>query len=266
MYLLGGNFVNCFLWITFGKQYLGALVTDSEIKITVLIPAYNEESRIAGTLDLLNAYFGKQDYRAEILVVSDGSEDKTVEVIESGYPDVRVHEYPDNRGKGYATRVGGSMCHGEFVLVYDADGSTPIEDVEKLWPKFGEGFDFVIGSRAMPESDVQIRQPLYRQTMGRIYNVLLRILGLTTFKDTQCGFKGVRASCIDPVFSRMRSDGFGADCEMLFIAAKLGYKIDEIPIRWLNSLDTRVHAIFDSLDMIREVVIVRARSLMGQYR
>ncbi|MFP6581342.1 MAG: dolichyl-phosphate beta-glucosyltransferase [Candidatus Hydrogenedentota bacterium] len=241
-------------------------MSEDSIQISVLIPAYNEEKRIGGTLDILQEYFAKQSYRAEILVVSDGSTDQTVETVEAGYPDVRMHAYETNRGKGYATRVGGPLCTGEFVLIYDADGSTPIDDVEKLWPKFEEGFDIVIGSRSIAGSDVQIRQPLYRQSMGRIYNLLLRLLGLTTFKDTQCGFKGVRATCIEPVFSRMRSDGFGADCEMLYIAGKLGYRIADVPIRWLNSLDTRVHAIFDSLDMIREVLIIRGRASLGQYR
>lgn len=249
-----------------GIQRLEGNMTTSEFKLSVLIPAYNEEFRVCDTLDLLEAYFGGQVYEAEIVVVDDGSVDNTSAVIAERHPGVHVVSYPKNRGKGYATRIGGPQCSGEYVLIYDADGSTPIEDVEKLWPYFEEGADIVIGSRAMTDSDVQVRQPLYRQSMGRIYNTLLRILGLTTFKDTQCGFKGIRSACVEKVFPLMTIDGFGADCEMLFVAAKHGFRIEEVPVRWLNSPDTRVHPIFDSLDMIREVLIVRMKSLKGKYR
>ena len=238
----------------------------SSIQLSVLIPAYNEEFRVCGTIELLEAYLEKQNYTWEIVVVDDGSIDKTSAVVGEKHPEVRVITYSKNRGKGYATRIGAPQCKGDVILIYDADGSTPIEDVDKLWPVFEDGADIVIGSRAMDNSDVQVRQPLYRQSMGRIYNTLLRLLMLTTFKDTQCGFKGVRSSCVDAVFPLMTMDGFGADCEMLFIAAKKGYRVDEFPVRWLNSPDTRVHPIFDSLDMIREVLIIRARSLLGKYK
>jgi len=237
------------------------------IELSVLIPAYNEEFRVCDTIDLLKTYFAKQVYEAEIVVVDDGSTDNTVAVVNERHPEVQVVSYQENRGKGYASRIGAEACAGEVVLIYDADGSTPIEEVEKMWPLFqDEDADIVIGSRAMAESDVAVRQPLYRQSMGRIYNMLLRVLMLTRFRDTQCGFKGIKASCIEKVFPLMRSDGFGADCEMLFIAAKHGYRIDEVPVRWLNSLDTRVHAIWDSLDMFREVLIIRFNSLTGKYR
>jgi dolichyl-phosphate beta-glucosyltransferase len=238
----------------------------SSIQLSILIPAYNEEFRVCGTIELLEAYLDQQDYGWEILVVNDGSTDKTSLVVAERHPEVRLVEYSGNKGKGYATRIGAPQCKGEFILIYDADGSTPIEDVEKLWPFFDDGADIVIGSRAMDNSDVQVRQPLYRQSMGRIYNVLLRLLMLTNFKDTQCGFKGVRYSCVETVFPLMTIDGFGADCEMLFIAAKKGYQIEEVPVRWLNSPDTRVHPIFDSLDMIREVLIIRFKSLLGKYK
>lgn len=241
-------------------------MSDTPIKLSVLLPAYNEEGRVCGTLSVLQEYFARQDYGVEAVVVSDGSTDRTKEVAEEQHPWARVVAYTENRGKGYATKVGLRECRGEFILISDADGSTPISDVEKMWPKLEAGCDIVIGSRAMKESDIEVRQPLYRQTMGRIYNVILRLLGLTSFKDTQCGFKIIRKSIVEAVTSRMTSDGFGADCEMLFIAAKLGYKVDEVPVRWLNSLDSKVHPIWDSAEMLWEAILVRVKSLMGVYR
>lgn len=241
-------------------------MSSPSIQLSILIPSYNEEFRICGTLEILESYIGGQSYAAEIVVVNDGSADRTAEVVAEKHPNVLVVSYAENRGKGYATRIGAPQCSGEYVLIYDADGSTPIEDIEKLWPWFEDGADIVIGSRAMSDSDVQIRQPLYRQSMGRIYNVLLRMLWLTSFKDTQCGFKGVRSTCVEKVFPLMTTDGFGADCEMLYIAEKHAFRVEEVPVRWLNSIDTRVHAIWDSLDMIREVLIIRFRSFAGKYR
>lgn len=241
-------------------------MTDQPIKLSVLIPAYNEEMRVGDTLKLFKDYLDQQDYAYEVVVVDDGSKDLTAETVRKTHPWAQVAEYSVNRGKGYATRYGAQVCKGEFILISDADGSTPIDDIEKMWPKFDAGCDIVIGSRAMVDSDVQIRQPLYRQSMGRIYNMVLRLLVLTPFKDTQCGFKAFRQSIVNPVIGRMTCDGFGADCEMLYIAAKLGYTVDEVPVRWLNSPDTRVHPIFDSLDMLREVLLIRFKALMGKYR
>ena len=247
-------------------------MVDQAIKLSIVIPAFNEERRIGETLDLFITYLNRQSYTWEILVVDDGSTDEMVPYLNTHYmvthdaPTLHILTYETNRGKGYAMRKGVQAASGEFILVSDADASTPIEDIEKFWPHFDSGADIVIGSRAMQESDVQIRQPLYRQSMGRIFNLLLRILRLTRFKDTQCGFKGIRATCVETVFSRMTIDGFGADCEMLLIAEKFGYVVEEVPVRWLNSLDTRVHPIFDSMDMFFEVLSVRFKSLMGKYR
>ena len=239
--------------------------TDS-IQISVVIPSFNEEKRVGSTLDKLEAYLDGQPYSYEILVVDDGSTDGTAHVVTDEYPEVTLVTYSENRGKGYAMRQGVPECKGAFILVYDADGSTPIEDVEKIWPLMEAGADVVIGSRALPESDVQVRQPLYRQSMGRIFNLILRLLWLTSYKDTQCGFKCFRRKCAEDVFPKLTMDGFGADCEMLYVANLLGYGIEEIPVRWVNSPDSRVNAFWDSLDMLREVLLVRWKSMMGAYR
>ncbi len=247
-------------------------MSEHTIKLSIVIPAYNEERRIGETLDKFIAYLDTQAYGWEIIVVDDGSSDQMVSLlnkqyIEQGNSDcIHLVTYEANKGKGYAMRMGVQAAKGTFILVSDADASTPIDDIEKFWPRFDDGADIVIGSRAMVDSDVQVRQPLYRQSMGRIFNLLLRILRLTRFKDTQCGFKAIRNSCVDTVFSRMTIDGFGADCEMLLIADKFGYTVEEVPVRWLNSIDTRVHPVFDSMDMFFEVLSVRLKSIMGKYR
>jgi dolichyl-phosphate beta-glucosyltransferase len=240
--------------------------TVHSIRLSVVIPAFNEENRIATTLDTLLNYFAAQSYEGEIIVVDDGSTDQTGAVVESYAPQVTLLRYDKNRGKGYAMRRGVPQCHGQFRLVYDADGSTPIEDIEKVWPLHDAGADIVIGSRALPESNVALRQPLYRQSMGRIYNVLLRLLFLTPFKDTQCGFKSISAACADEVFPKLTTDGFGMDCEMLFVASKKGYTIAEVPVTWINSLESKVNAFWHSLDMIREVIGIRLKSIAGRYR
>jgi dolichyl-phosphate beta-glucosyltransferase len=236
------------------------------IRLSVVIPAYNEENRIGGTLDTLLSYFADQSYEAEIIVVDDGSEDKTSAIVESYAPKVELIRYDNNRGKGYAMRRGVPECKGQFRLVYDADGSTPINDIEKAWPLHDAGADIVIGSRALPDSNVELRQPLYRQSMGRIFNVILRLLFLTPFKDTQCGFKSISARCAEDVFPKLTADGFGMDCELLFVASKKGFSIAEIPVTWINSLESKVNAFWHSLDMIREVVGIRLKSLTGRYR
>lgn len=235
------------------------------VRLSVVIPCYNEAKRIGTTLDAFQNYLKRQAYSSEILVVDDGSTDGTARHVEAEYPEVRVVAYESNSGKGRATKLGMEHACGEIRLISDADASTPLEEIEKFWPAFEAGASVVIGSRALPESDIEVRQPWYRENMGRIYNVLLRILRLTEFPDTQCGFKAYTAESCKIIFPRQRMKGFGADCECLYIAKKHGIKTVQIPIRWLNSPDTRVHALFDSLDMIREVLIVRFLAFLGKY-
>lgn len=238
----------------------------SGARLSLIIPAYNEERRIADTLDVCLRYFAQQPYSAEIIVVDDGSLDRTAEIVRMGYPGVALLSYPDNRGKGFAVKTGVLAASGEFRLFYDADGSTPISELEKVWPIMEQGADIVIGSRALPDSEIAVKQPWYRQNMGRIYNVLLRVLMLTQFPDTQCGFKVMNAASAKSVMPLLTRNGFGMDCEALAIAARQGFRVEQIPVRWLNSKDSRVRIVRDSFDMIREVLIVRRNLLTGRYR
>jgi dolichyl-phosphate beta-glucosyltransferase len=239
---------------------------DPGFRLSLIIPTYNESGRILSTIEKAQAYLCAQEYLSEICVVDDGSADDTAGVVTNAFPDVRVIGYEENRGKGYATRRGVEVAQGEICLVYDADASTPIEEVERLWPEFDRGVSVVIGSRALSDSRVEVPQPRHRRIMGRVYNLLLRGLGLTNFRDTQCGFKAFDRRVREQVFPKLVIDGFGADCELLVAAQQQGLKVAEIPIRWINSTDTRVRPVRHTLTMIREVLYVRLRAWVGAYR
>lgn len=155
---------------------------------------------------------------------------------------------------------------GDYRVFYDADGSTPIEELEKLWPRFDDGADIVIGSRALPGSDIVVRQAWYRESLGRTYNMLLRWIGLTQFRDTQCGFKGFTRQACEIVFPRQTVSRFGFDVEILYIARKHGLRIDEIPIRWINSPESRVHPLSDSARMAFDMLSIRVKDVAGKYK
>jgi len=238
---------------------------DPHPRLSLVIPAYNEAIRVVDTLEILSAYFVRQPYATEIIVVDDGSTDATAAAVRRRFPQVVVIESPWNRGKGHAMRLGVARSAGDFILVYDADGSTPIEEVVKLWPLFDDGAEVIIASRAAPGAQVDPPQPRYRRLMGRVYNLLLRGLGLTEFRDTQCGFKAFSARARDIIFPRLTVDGFGSDCEMLLVARLNHLRAEEIPVRWINSPDSRVRAFRHSLAMIREAFSIRLRAWTGAY-
>lgn len=236
------------------------------MQLTIIIPCYNESARIPGTLGKVLAYLDGQDYAAEVIVVDDGSTDGTAQVVSREYEGrVRLAAYTPNRGKGAAVQRGMAEARGSHRVYYDADASTPIEELEKLWPRFEAGADIVIGSRALPDSDIAIRQAWYRESMGRIFNVILRSLGLSRFKDTQCGFKGFTAAAAEALFQKQQVMGFSFDAEVLYIARKLGLRIDEVPVRWENCPHTRVDPIRHSAHMLADLIRIRWRAWRGIY-
>ena len=217
----------------------------NEVYLSVIIPAYNEEMRLPKTLEEIDKYLSKQSYDYEILVVNDGSKDKTVEVAKSLIPKIKnlkVTGYEKNQGKGYAVRFGMLEAKGEFRLFTDADNSTSIDQVEKMWPYFKESYDTVIGSRDVKGAILDPPQPWLRQLiLGEGFKLFRKIiLNLWGIEDTQCGFKCFTKKATENIFPRCKINRFAFDPEILVIAKKLGYKIKEIPVIWKNDPESKV--------------------------
>jgi dolichyl-phosphate beta-glucosyltransferase len=231
--------------------------------LSVVIPAYNEAERILPTILRIDEYCRGRFEGFEIIVVDDGSRDATRSVVKHAQETtafLRCEGYEQNRGKGYAIRQGVSASAGDIVLVSDADLSTPIEEVEKLLVPYDEGYDIVIGSRALEESDIEVRQPWWREFMGRTFNTFVRSLFSVEFKDTQCGFKLFRGKCAREIFGRATVDRFAYDVEILYLAGKADLKVKEAPIRWLNSPASKVSPVRDSLQMLKDLIKLRLRN------
>jgi len=239
------------------------------VHLSVIIPAYNEEKRLPNTLRKINNYLKKQTYTSEIIVVSDGSNDKTVEVSRSMASEInnlKVLEFKERLGKGFGVREGIFEAKGEYRVFTDADNSTSIDQVEKMWPEFEAGYDIVIGSRDMKGSVLAVPQPWLRKVLlgGGFKLVRKIIIGLWTIKDTQCGFKGFKGKAAQDIFSRITIRHFGFDPEVLVIAKKLGYKIKEVPITWVNDAQSKVK--FKSMvKMLFETLKIRQNLILGKY-
>jgi dolichyl-phosphate beta-glucosyltransferase len=236
--------------------------------LSVVIPAYNEESRIPPTLEKLHRYLKDRYGDFEIIVVDDGSSDNTPSAVENlgqKLDGIRLVRYAENRGKGYAVRTGVLASRGTLVLMCDADLSTPIEEIEKLKRFIRDGFAVAIGSRGLKESDILERQPWYRENMGKMFNLFVRILVTGGIHDTQCGFKLFRGDIARELFSKSLIDGFSFDVESLFLAKESGYTIKEVPVRWINSPTSRVRIMSDPVKMFLELFQIKVNSLLGRY-
>ncbi len=238
--------------------------------LSLVIPAYNEANRIGSTLVLAADYFSGQGYASEIIVVDDGSRDNTVDVVlgiqKTSPVPIHLKSLPENRGKGCAVRSGMlELAAGSFRFYYDADGSTPIEEVGRCHSLFNHEADIIIGSRALPDSVIRQRQAWYRENMGRCYNRIERALGITAYTDTQCGFKGFSAQAAEICFSRQTVNRFSFDAELLYIAAKHGLRIVELPVRWENSPQSKVNPVSDAARMFFDLVAIRWKDFCGRY-
>jgi len=236
------------------------------LKLSVIIPAYNEEKRLPKTLRAVDAYLEKQGYGYEILVVSDGSTDNTVQVAESMKKDIenlRVIDFQPNHGKGYVVRKGMLEAKGEFRLFMDADNATTVDQVEKMWPEFEKGSQVVIGSRDVKGATIAVPQPWWRRRIGDAFNLVVQILsGLWGIWDTQCGFKGFSAKAAQEIFSRAVINRWVFDVEALVVAKKHGYTIQEIPVIWINDEKSKVGF---SPTIIFEVLQVSWNAFKGTY-
>jgi dolichyl-phosphate beta-glucosyltransferase len=239
---------------------VGGSEAPEPVAFSVVFPAYREADRIPRALERAFQYLPTRYPSFEVIVVDDGSPDETTAVARetlAGLGGGRVITLPHNQGKGAAVRAGMLAARGERVLFSDADLSAPIEEERKLSAALDAGADVAIGSRAHPKAEITKAQGVVRQSMGRTFNVGLRVLGLTRFHDTQCGFKMFRREAARKIFSAARIDGFAFDVEVLLLATRAGYRVDEVPVEWENDPASRLHMIRDSIRMILEVVRIR---------
>lgn len=219
------------------------------------------------SLERITTYLAAQPYTSEILVVDDGSRDATAAVAEAfraKYPDLRVLREP-HRGKGGAVKAGMLAAQGAHLFLCDADLSMPIEQLERFVALAKSGYDIAIASREAPGAR-RIGEPAYRHLMGRVFNLIVRLLAVPGLQDTQCGFKCFRHDVAKQIFRLQTMDGFGFDVEILFIARKYGFHITEVPIDWYYGPSSRINPIRDTIKMFKEVLEVRWNDLQGRYR
>ena len=233
--------------------------------VSVVVPAYNEGSRLGPTLERIASYFQSQSLAFEVIVVSDGSTDETASVARAGGDAVKLVELPENRGKGAAVRTGVLESRGQWILFTDADLSTPIEQWAPVRKKLDEGFDVVVGSRALADSRIEVHQPWYRERMGKTFNWILRRVLPLELEDTQCGFKLFEATVAKRLFGAARINGFAFDAEILFLAKRFGYRVGEQPVPWFDSVPSRVHAVWHSAQMLKDLARIRLFDLTGTY-
>jgi len=235
---------------------------------SIVIPAYNEGKRLGPTLEKVLAYLRQQGWDAEVIVVNDGSRDNTAEIVRSfaeTNPRVRLVENPGNRGKGYSVRNGMLKAQGEVIVFSDADLSSPIEEMPKLLQAIDRGADIAIGSRWLRAELQTTRQSLHRQLFGRVFNALNRIILGLRFKDTQCGFKAFTRRAAQTILPLQLIERWGFDPEILFLARKFGFRVEEVPVRWGHVGGTRINPLVDGAHMFQEMLRIRWHDLTGKY-
>lgn len=234
--------------------------------LSIIIPAYNEESRLPHTLPKVVEFLATQDYQAEVLVVDDGSTDRTTEIVEEFSA---THRYirlirAEHGGKGHAVKTGMLQAKGEYAFLCDADLAMPITELPKFLPPQQNGYHIAIGSRE-GKGAVRYNEPAYRHLMGRVFNWLVKVMAVPGFEDTQCGFKCFHHSVTRDLFLHQTINGFGFDVEVLYIAQKRSYRIVEVPIHWYYQTESKVHPIKDTIRMVRDMLTVRRNDWQGLY-
>jgi dolichyl-phosphate beta-glucosyltransferase len=235
--------------------------------LSIIIPSYNEESRLPATLEKIAAYIAGSGLETEILVVDDGSDDRTsavAEILSGKIPLLRVLYNGVNRGKGFSVRHGMLAARGRAVLFTDADLSAPIEEADKLLEALAT-HDIAIGSRAIDRSLISVRQSLFREFSGIVFNKVVRTILRLPFVDTQCGFKAFRRERCSIIFEQQRIERFGFDPELLYLARHHGLRSVEIPVRWAHSPATKVNMLRDSIRMFLDVFAIRWNAFAGRY-
>jgi len=234
--------------------------------LSIIIPAHNEEARLPGSLKQVIDFIDAQDYETEVIIVENGSQDRTANIgkeIAAGHSSVRLIEEP-HAGKGLAVRRGMLAAEGKFRFICDADLSMPIAEVNQFLPSVAPPYDVAIASREVPGAK-RYGEPQYRHFVGRIFNLLVRLITLPGIQDSQCGFKCFRDEIVEDLFQVQIIDGWTFDVEVLFIAMQRGYKIIEIPIPWYFNSGSRVRLIKDSSVMFSDLFRIRLNWRRGLY-
>lgn len=234
--------------------------------LSIIIPAYNEEQRLPYTLEQIFSFLKEQSYQAEVLVIENGSTDRTYQIatgFAQRYPNLRVLQ-EKQRGKGNAVRLGMLEARGEHRFMCDADLSMPIGELTKFLPPVLNGADIAIASREV-QGAVRYNEPYLRHLTGRVFNYLIRLLVLPALQDTQCGFKCFRAQVAEDIFRYQTLVGWSFDVEVLYIAQRKGYRIHEIPIDWYFNADTKISVLKDSWKMFVDLLTIRLNALRGVY-
>ena len=244
---------------------------DNKPFLSIIIPAYNEEATISNTLLDIDKYLSKQKFSSEIIVVSDGSKDTTVEKAKSMQnlvKNLKIIDNKENHGKGWVIRQAMLQAGGDYRLFTDADNATSIEHVDKMLPFFEKKYEVVIGSRDTKDAEGAIKavdQPFFKRTLGNTANLLIQILAVWGIWDTQCGFKAFSAKAAKEIFSRAKIDRWGFDIEALAIARELKYKIGIIPVYWINNPNSRVN-LKGYLNTFKELFQVKWNLISGKYQ
>jgi dolichyl-phosphate beta-glucosyltransferase len=234
--------------------------------LSIIIPAHNEERRLPVAFEKIDAFLQTQPYSAEILVVENGSHDRTAAVVEeysANHPNVRLLVV-QTRGKGLAVKAGMLAAHGDYRFICDADLSMPIEEIVRFLPPHADGYDISIATREGKEAR-RIGEPEIRHFIGRVNNLIIQLTAIRGFEDTQCGFKMFSRQAAEDLFGVQRTNGIGFDIELLFIARRRGYKIREVPITWYFDADSRMKLMQDSLNLLREIWDIRQNWRKGLY-
>jgi glycosyltransferase involved in cell wall biosynthesis len=238
-------------------------------QLSIIIPAFNEERRLPGTLERIHEHFAQRAAAIEVIVVDDGSTDSTAAMVENArlqYPELRLLSNPGNRGKGYSVRHGMLEARGPIALFTDADLSTPIQEIDVLLAAISEQpYDIAIGSRGVDRSLIEVHESRFRELAGIIFNRLVRWALRIDFRDTQCGFKAFRLDRSRIIFEQQRTERFGFDPEILFLARRHGLRVAEIPVHWAYDPATKVHMSTDAVRMFFELLAIRWTAWTGRY-
>lgn len=235
--------------------------------LSVILPAYNEEARILPSLKIRHQYLENQDYSYELIVVNDGSTDKTSQIVSEAikdWPHFKLIDNKVNKGKGGVVKQGMLAAEGEWRLFMDVDESTTIDEIERLWP-YTKDYQVIIGSRYTEGGKVTKKQPLIRRIISRGGNLLIQILIAWGIKDTQCGFKLFSADATKEIFPLQKMERWSFDMELIAIAKKHGYKIKEVPVIWQEQAGSKLGAAKAAIRSLKDVFVIWGRKVMGKY-